>query len=526
MLTALAILAGAVFLWQGENSSAREVAVTKGPMTVNERVFDPRNKPDPPPPIKPGLDADTQFDYTCHVNFDFSFDTSQDATIPDGRTRRQIHVKNVRADVTLPVTIWLPSNADKDLKEHERGHLKIVARVYEIAEPAAAMFAQRLVGMSFEGYGVDADSAQQDAINAGVKEFCRTYHSETRDVAQRIGDIYDEITNHGRNNVPADDAIQQAYARYKKEAPTKLVNRFGSTSVSATAGATTYETDLARDLHPDRTRIFRDIPYVPGSLLKTQTLDLYIPKDAKQPTPLIIFLHGGGWRGGDKTNHLSPGLLKAGYALASVNYRLTTEAIFPAQIHDVKAAVRWLRAHAKEYNYDPDRIGVWGYSAGGHLAQLVGTSSRVLALEGNGGNLDQSSKVQAVISWAGISDLTTIGGQAGKDNQLQLHKPVNLVSMFLGAHPNENKSLAWAASPIAYLSPDTPPMLIVHGEKDDVVPIEQSEQLYKAMKKAGLDATIVKLKGTTHDLRTPDALAGIIPFFDRHLKQRKPALTK
>ena len=136
-------------------------------------------------------------------------------------------------------------------------------------------------------------------------------------------------------------------------------------------------------------------------------LDLYIPDGATKP-PLIVWVHGGAWRAGSKAKPPALWMLERGYAVASISYRLSQQAVFPAQIHDCKAAIRWLRAHASKYGYDAERIGAWGASAGGHLVALLGTSSGVKELEGDLGYNDQSSRVQAVVDYFGPTDVTAM----------------------------------------------------------------------------------------------------------------------
>jgi acetyl esterase/lipase len=183
-------------------------------------------------------------------------------------------------------------------------------------------------------------------------------------------------------------------------------------------------------------------------------------------------------------------LVEKGYAAASINYRLSQQALFPAQIEDCKAAIRWLRANAKKYHLDPRHIGVWGASAGGHLVALLGATGGVKDLEGEEGNLDQSSRVQAVVDWFGPTDFATIGKG--------LSDPKSPVSRLIGGSPQENKEKAAKASPITYVGKDAAPTLIMHGDKDNLVPISQSEELAAALKKAGVEVTFQVVKGNGH----------------------------
>src|SRR5881396_2302714 len=216
--------------------------------------------------------------------------------------------------------------------------------------------------------------------------------------------------------------------------------------------------------------IQRDLVYkrINGRAL---TLNLYCPQKASSPLPVILWIHGGGWSKGRKEQH-SPAIsfLNDGYAVASIEYRLSGEAPFPAQIEDCKAAVRWLRANAAKYNLDADRIGVWGMSAGGHLAALLGTSGGVPELEGSGDNMQYSSRVQAVCDVAGPADLPALTNLGPKR--------MFAIEGLLGGPLEKDKAKAIAASPIHYVSKDDPPFLIVHGEADRVVPVEQSQRFY------------------------------------------------
>ncbi len=257
---------------------------------------------------------------------------------------------------------------------------------------------------------------------------------------------------------------------------------------------------------------------------KSLRLDVYRPRDAKAPLPLVVWIHGGAWVAGSKDDpHLALGLVSHGYVVASINYRLSFEAIFPAQIHDCKAAIRFLRANARRYSIDPDHVGVWGSSAGGHLAALVGTSGGVKALEGNvGGNLDLSSRVQCVVNYFGPTDLLAFRGQK---TTVPLDTPNSFLVRFVGGPVDEKNPLVAQANPIAYVSKDTPPFFVAHGDRDDTVPFNQSQLLVEAIKKAGRSVAFEVVKGTSHDF-APEAQRQyerlepmVIAFFDRYLKR-------
>lgn len=265
---------------------------------------------------------------------------------------------------------------------------------------------------------------------------------------------------------------------------------------------------------PPGVRAIRDLEYARVGSRALQ-LDLYLPEKAEGPLPLVIWIHGGAWRAGSRSNCPAVPLVPRGYAVASISYRFSQEAVFPAQIHDCKAAVRWLRAHARDYSVDPNRFGVWGASAGGHLAALLGTSGGVQELEGDIGTPGVSSRVQAVCDWFGPTDFLRIGEHPSRIDHYAADSPE---SQLLGGPVLENREKAARASPITYVSRDDPPFLIMHGDQDPLVPYQQSELLHEALKKAGVDSTLQIVKGAGHGFRMPEVLPAVQAFFDRHLR--------
>lgn len=240
-------------------------------------------------------------------------------------------------------------------------------------------------------------------------------------------------------------------------------------------------------------RLFRDLEYaaVDGLSLK---LDLHLPAAAHPP--LIVWVHGGAWRAGSKDDMPLSALVAQGYAIASVDYRLSPVAPFPAQIHDIKASIRFLHASADEYGYDPDRFAVAGSSAGGHLAALVGVTNGHRELEGTiGTHRGQSSDVRAIVSLYGASDLTTILAQS-KPQGLKMRVPA--LQLFLGGQPAEKPDLARLASPVAQLDAHDPPLLLIHGDADPQMPPEQSHELAEAYRKAGLTVRLEIIPGAVH----------------------------
>ena len=255
-----------------------------------------------------------------------------------------------------------------------------------------------------------------------------------------------------------------------------------------------------------------------ASTSKAQKLDLYLPRDSKDALPLIVFIHGGGWFEGDKRFSPAEFIASHGYACASINYRLSNEAIFPAQIYDCKAAVRWLRDNADKYNYDPNKIGVWGCSAGGHLAALMGTSCGVKALEGKEGSLRASSSVQAVCDWCGPTNLLTIEKQGEPGNILKIKERDGMIAKFLGGLPATKAKLAKQADPDTYVSSDNPPFLIMHGDHDDLVPIEQSRDFYKTLQAKHVNSRMITVKNGKHSFGNYESFAVALQFFNQALK--------
>lgn len=259
----------------------------------------------------------------------------------------------------------------------------------------------------------------------------------------------------------------------------------------------------------------RDLEYavVDGISLK---LDLYLPDASPADlVPLVVWIHGGAWLSGDKNRTSAPEVLGPEYAVASIDYRLSQQAPFPAQIHDCKAAIRWLRAHAVEYGIDPDRIGAWGSSAGGHLAALLGTSGGVEELEGTVGDcLGVSSRVQAVCDFFGPIDLLTLVDPTG---EIDLGTAQSPVGRLLGGPRAERIELAKLASPTAHVDATDPPFLIVHGDADEIVPWAQSVTFHQILADAGVDASLYVVGLAGHGGFAPSVYALVRAFFDRVL---------
>ena len=270
-----------------------------------------------------------------------------------------------------------------------------------------------------------------------------------------------------------------------------------------------------------RPAIERDLEYARVGE-RALRLDLYRPTTAA-PHPVLVWVHGGGWRRGNKSRVALRGLIEHGFAVASVEYRLSGEATYPAAIHDVKAAVRWLRAHGDELGLATKRIGVGGTSAGGHLAALLGTSGGVAALEGSlGAHAEESSRVQAVVDLFGPTDLLRIFDDVA--NKERAAGPNGMVGRFLGGAVFERESVAREASPTTHITKDDPPFLILHGDRDRVVPVSQSRLFHAALEKAGVSSTLKVLPGSGHGGRafTSAAMLGeIAAFLRKHLVESR-----
>ncbi len=230
-------------------------------------------------------------------------------------------------------------------------------------------------------------------------------------------------------------------------------------------------------------------------------LDLYLPKNRAKAVPLVIWIHGGGWREGSKERPGLSAAVKSGMALASINYRLTQQAIFLAQLFDCKAAIRFLRAHAAEYEINPDKIAVAGESAGGHLAALIGTTGQDASTEGDEGNPSVSSAVTAVVDFYGPTDLVAADfatPSGANDDPKMIMMRLLLTSALLGGDPATKADLAHLASPVYHITAATCPFFIVHGDKDTLVPVTQSTSFDAALKKAGIESDLVIVPGKNH----------------------------
>jgi acetyl esterase/lipase len=269
------------------------------------------------------------------------------------------------------------------------------------------------------------------------------------------------------------------------------------------------------DALPAGAVVHRDLAYVSGGHPR-QVLDLYLPR-AAGPLPLIVWIHGGAFRMGGKEDRVPFEMLEQGYAIASLNYRLSQHARVPAQIEDCKAAVRWLRAHADTYRLDPLRFASWGESAGGHLAAMLGTAGHERSFEA-GEHLEYSSRVQAALDFFGPTDFLQMDAQRLPDGQVH-DAPDSPESQLVGGPIQERPAEVARANPVTYVTSEAPPFLIVHGDRDPLVPYGQSLLLVDALRAAGAPVTFYTVVGAGHGgFDDPQISSLVRTFLASHLK--------
>jgi acetyl esterase/lipase len=266
---------------------------------------------------------------------------------------------------------------------------------------------------------------------------------------------------------------------------------------------------------------FLDLPYADTDNPR-QKLDLFLPKNRKseQALPVIAFIHGGGWKGGDKASglgNIARYVQSGDYAGISIGYRLTDQAQWPAQIHDCKAAIRWIKANAKERGLDASKIAVWGTSAGGHLVSFLGTSGDVPELEGKiGKHLDQNSQVTCVVNYFGpenflsmVRQPSTMDRTKGKDYP---------EALLLGGPVQEKEAAAKEASPVTHVSKGDAPFFTAHGNKDPLVPFAQGQEIHAALQKAGVPSLFQEMTNGGHGFKSPILDERVKQFLDLHLR--------
>ena len=260
-----------------------------------------------------------------------------------------------------------------------------------------------------------------------------------------------------------------------------------------------------------------DIEYasVDGRALR---LDLYQPEGVAN-APLLVWVHGGAWEAGSKSPLPATALVERGYAIASLDFRPASAAPFPGQVYDIKAAIRFLRATAASHGYDARRVAILGASSGAHLAAVVATTNGHPELEGTlGEHGNESSAVQALVSYFGASNLTTILAQSTPFG-VGIRTPA--LKRLLGALPEENEALARLASPVFHVDPSDPPLLLLHGDQDPQMPINQSHELQGAYERQGLTAGFIVVHGAAHggdEFFAPNNVERVAAFLDLHLR--------
>jgi acetyl esterase/lipase len=274
-----------------------------------------------------------------------------------------------------------------------------------------------------------------------------------------------------------------------------------------------------------RGEVIRDVPYATNSGV-VLNLDVYLPdKKPSKPMPLAVFIHGGGWVAGSKKGGLWLGsikdeLNKRGYVVASVDYRLAPKYKWPLFMNDVKTSIRFLRANAKKYQIDPKRVGVWGTSAGGHLVAMLGTTDKKDKLEGDL-YPHESSSVQAVVDMFGPSDMPLLVSERQHVQRANIVFNVELEEKGM-----TNDVILKQASPVFHVSKKSAPTLIIHGEDDELVHVNQAEVFFDKLKATGVPARMIIVKNGTHGLGGPDIdpsrqelVQTIADFFDQYLKK-------
>lgn len=277
--------------------------------------------------------------------------------------------------------------------------------------------------------------------------------------------------------------------------------------------------DIAGGSDSSGVEVTRDIEYARVGTHRL-LLDVHLPTSKRKPQ-LIVWVHGGAWRSGSKDRVPVEGLLNHGFAIASVDYRLSPVAKFPAQVHDCKAAIRFLRANADKYGYDATRIGIAGSSAGGHLVAEIGVTNGHKGLEGTVGvHGDQSSDVHAIVDYYGPTNFHTILKQS-TPHGLSVRVPA--LQLLLGGQPGEKRELATLASPVFHVDSQDPPLLLIHGDQDPQVPINQSHELHARYKALKLTVRFETIHGGRHggpEFYDRKRIELVAEFFRKHLRSK------
>jgi acetyl esterase/lipase len=270
---------------------------------------------------------------------------------------------------------------------------------------------------------------------------------------------------------------------------------------------------VALGAEPPKTTTEQDIVYKKAGSTELK-LDLVRPADGDGPFPAVVVIHGGAWRQGNKADvrPILPQFAQRGFVAISPQYRFSPKDAFPAQVHDLKAAVRWLKGNAKKYKVDPERMGAIGFSAGGHLALMLGLTGPGDGLEGEVSAGAPDSRIKAVVNYFGPTDLAA-------NDMPDICKP--WVKDFLGGTPQEKPETAAKASPLTFVSKDDAPVLTFQGTKDPLVPFNQAIKLAEAMSSAGVPGRVELLLGAQHGWAGAEmerTISDTFRFFDHHLK--------
>lgn len=272
-------------------------------------------------------------------------------------------------------------------------------------------------------------------------------------------------------------------------------------------------------------RVYQNLRYAETTNTR-QRLDIYVPESPSYvPMPVVIYIHGGSWSSGSRSELpavLHEMLGSQNYAVVSVGYRLTNEAQWPAQLHDVKAAIRWVRARAEQYGFDPQRIALWGDEAGGHLALIAGLTNNAQDMAGTLGQYTHiRNDVAAVVNFGGVSNINALLDQRSSIDRAAATSPE---ARLVGGLLRDNNDVASAASPIHYIRPAAPPVLSVHSTEDSVIPYEQARALHRRLKDAETEQYLVTVLGDHHDNYPPQAYERAWNFIDRVLRGRNVAV--
>ncbi|MBX9685404.1 MAG: alpha/beta hydrolase [Candidatus Obscuribacterales bacterium] len=354
------------------------------------------------------------------------------------------------------------------------------------------------VNTSTTNPGVTADSGIDKLINNATSKVLKKLNGVVPDnLKERVQKELDkQLTGANRQRI-LESIEQKIPSNIKDKLPSEVLTKLGGVKMTKIEKVN-YSSGLA------------DLPH---------QMNVYLPPMQGSKFPLIIYVHGGGWQWRpDKIPSWIPSFVKAGYAVACVNYRLSSEGRFPAQMEDLNTALRFLKSNSAKINVDPDRIGVFGLSAGGHLAALMGTSWNSAAMDPGPADKTVSRKVKAVCDWYGPTDLYALGTKQYPGNTWDLSSPNAPLSLLLGGQASLKKAEADAASPITYVSPASAPILIMHGNKDEIIPVSQSQEFAAALKKAGVDVTYIELNGIRHGFQDRKSLETVRNFFDKQLK--------